>query len=789
MVGPNKSPRGRREKASEKSTFSDGFLTLVPSVDGVTPADSMEDAVGLAYFALDQAPDAVQLISPEGHFLYVNEESCRELGYSREELLTMGVWDIDPDRTPEMFRKRFQMLKEQKGWTFEARHRRKDGTIFPVEISARYGIFGGQEYYFAFVRNVTERKQAEEALRESEERWQFALEGAGEGVWDWNAQTNEVFFSRQWKAMLGFEDNEIGNSLEEWDMRVHPEDKERVYAEIEKHFKGEAQVYISEHRVKCKDGTYKWVLDRGKVITRTEDGKPLRVVGTHTDLAERKQAEEALKESEALFRSIVEHSHAGIYMIDDAFRFVYVNDLFCKITGYAREEIVGTDFRAILAEESARDVSEHYLRRQQGEQITDQYQIAIIRKDGEKRIAEMTVAVITDAGGKKRTVGQGLDITDRKRAEKALQDQFKFLEVLLESIPLPVFFKDMQGVYLGCNKAFEELLGLSRNQIIGRMVHDVFPGEGADRHQCSDLYLCEHPGIHAYEYEVADHNKQRRQFVITKAAYQDQEGKPAGLIGTIFEVTEVKRLQVQLLQAQKMEAVGTLSAGVAHEINNPITGVINYAQILCDQAEEVGADAGIPLRIMKEAERVSRIVKSLLSFARESTAEVAPVEMGEIIEETLALTAAQLRKEGIRVLVEVEKGLPPIMANRPRIQQVLLNIVTNSRYALNKKYHGFHKDKVIEIRAEEVKQEGESFLRTTIYDRGTGIPREVQSDVFNPFFSTKPVDEGTGLGLSISYGIVKDHRGSIQVESAEGQYTKMMVDLPVATHLREHATA
>jgi two-component system, cell cycle sensor histidine kinase and response regulator CckA len=789
IVGLGKSAEGRKEKASEKSVSREGFLTFGPALGSLPTPVSAQEALGLAQFALDQAPDGVQWISPEGRFLYANEQVCRELGYSRQELLTMAVWDIDPDRTREVFQERFQMLKEQKTWTFETRHRRKDGTSFPVEIAARYETFGAQEYYFAFVRDITKRKREEEALRVSEERWQFALEGAGEGVWDWNAQTNEVIFTRRWKEMLGFEEHEIGDSLEEWETRVHPEDKERVYAEIEKHFSGQVPVYVSEHRVKCKDGTYKLILDRGKVITRTNDGKPLRVVGTHSDLTERNRAEEALRESEELFRSIVAHSHAGIYMIDDAFRFVYVNDLFCKITGYTREEIVGTDFRSILAEESVGVVCDHYLCRQRGEEIPDQYQIVIIRKDGQKRIAEMTVAVITDAAGKKRTVGQGLDITERKRAEEALRNQYKFLEVLLESVPLPVFFKGKEGIYLGCNKAFETLLGIPRSQIIGRAVHELIIGVPADMHHRSDLYVFDHPGIHAYEHDLVDSKIKRRHFVITKATYQDEAGNVAGLIGTVFETTEIKKLQAQLLQAQKMEAVGTLAAGVAHEINNPITGVMNYAQILCDQAEEVGADAGIPLRIIKEAERVSKIVKSLLSFARESSTEVGSVDIGPIIEDTLALTTAQFRKEGIQVLVDVRKGLPPITANRQRIQQVVLNILANSRYALNKKYGGFDKHKLIEIRAELIGSNGARMLRTTFYDRGTGIPRELQSEIFNPFFSTKPVKEGTGLGLSISYGIVKDHQGSIQVESVEGEYTKMMVDLPVATPSREHSTA
>lgn len=184
------------------------------------------------------------------------------------------------------------------------------------------------------------RKATEKQLIESEKRWKFALEGAGDGVWDWNAQTNKVFFSGRWKSMLGFEDSEISDSLEEWSDRIHPDDKEKCMDDVGRYLKGETQSYLNEHRMKCKDGSYKWILDRGKIIEWTEDGKPLRVIGTHTDIDIQKKTIKELEKKNIFIQTILDNMPIGLATNEfDSGRANYINKKFREIYGWTEEII------------------------------------------------------------------------------------------------------------------------------------------------------------------------------------------------------------------------------------------------------------------------------------------------------------------------------------------------------------------------------------------------------------------------------------------------------------------
>ncbi|SDO53494.1 PAS domain-containing sensor histidine kinase [Desulforhopalus singaporensis] len=245
-------------------------------------------------------------------------------------------------------------------------------------------------------------------------------------------------------------------------------------------------------------------------------------------------------------------------------------------------------------------------------------------------------------------------------------------------------------------------------------------------------------------------------------------------------LTEKKRLREEVLRNAQLAALGELAAGVAHEINNPINGIINYAQIVDDHwLDKNNRHAELPQRIIKEGERIALIVSKLLSFARADTEKKEAVSIEDGVTDSLDLTGAMLKKEFIAVELDLQPQLPRCRAVRHQLLQIFLNVIGNARHALNMKYPGRNPDKKITITCSTLTGGEREMVRTVFRDNGTGIASEIIDKVCNPFFSTKLPDQGTGLGLSISHGIIEEHEGKLTVRSSAGQWTEITIDLPI----------
>ncbi|SPF44778.1 conserved hypothetical protein [Syntrophobacter sp. SbD1] len=277
------------------------------------------------------------------------------------------------------------------------------------------------------------------------------------------------------------------------------------------------------------------------------------------------------------------------------------------------------------------------------------------------------------------------------------------------------------------------------------------------------------------EVSVVTHNGA----ILNISAFPIKEGKRvSSVLLLVSDITEKMAMQAEAMQASHMASLGELAAGVAHEINNPITGIINYGQILINECSPESMEKDIGGRIVREGERIGRIVKTLLSYARDGREEKKPTRVPAILEEAIILIAAQIRKEGIDLKIDLPDDLPEVNANFQQIQQSFINIINNARYALMEKYPGRHENKRFEITGEKVISGRRPYARIVFHDQGVGISAHELSVLTKPFFSTKPFGKGTGLGLNITQKIITDHGGQLSFESVKGEFTRVIIDLP-----------
>ncbi|MGB3312763.1 MAG: PAS domain S-box protein [Nodosilinea sp.] len=382
--------------------------------------------------------------TPDGIITSWNQAAERLFGYTASEMIGQNVAKIIP---PELQAEAAAMVKRiyrgERVETYETQRLHKDGGLVDVALTLspirdQTGRVVGTSKIARDIRQQqaarrdrerleAERNQAESALKESEARWQFALEGAGDGVWDWDIQTNQLFVTHQWKAMLGHADDEIGSSLDIWDSRVHPEDKAQCYADIERHFSGETDICRSEYRMRCKDGSYKWILDRGKVIERAADGKPLRMIGIHTDISDRKQAEAELRQSQRT-------SHALLVAIPDLILRVKRDGTCCNFLPPSDPQTgLFLPIYHHLSEILSPDLLQKQLQGIEQALATGDVQIweQEILKQGQTYYEEIRVS----ACGDDECLLMVRDITERKQTESALYKSEATTRALITAVP------------------------------------------------------------------------------------------------------------------------------------------------------------------------------------------------------------------------------------------------------------------------------------------------------------------------------------------------------------------
>lgn len=416
--------------------------------------------------------DPVYVLDPADDFrlIHVNQAAVRHFGHPREKLLTMRVRDWDPAYANERAVSNWQKLRKTRFAVFESEHHLADGRVVPVEISANYIEYQGKEYAGGYFRDISDRKKAEQELRDSEERYHLALHGAGLGTWDWNIQTGKTIFNRRWAEMLGYHLEELEPDFKTWEKLVHPEDLPEVMGKLQNHLKGLSSFYSVEHRLKTKAGEWMWILASGTVFERDADGKPLRAVGIHLDIDDRKQAENRLYEQRVMLEGVLNSIPQAVFWKDRESRYSGCNRVFAHAAGLeAPEKIIGkSDLDLPWAEKEGcaymADDQEVIASQTAKSGIIEPITLA----DGSKRWLETSkTPLLSPTGEVFGVLGVFEDITERKQMEQQLRQERDFSQWTMDVLPGVFYVLEQDGCVRMWNPQLERVTGRAAEQIKG----------------------------------------------------------------------------------------------------------------------------------------------------------------------------------------------------------------------------------------------------------------------------------------------------------------------------------
>ncbi len=502
---------------------------------------------------------------------------------------------------------------------------------------------------------------------------------------------------------------------------------------------------------------------------------------------EQVEAANQLRNNEALFRTAFQliPDSVGLQHFDNG-HFVRINAAFQETFGYDLAEVLGKSDLDI-------GIWENHAQRRSARQIIEAHgeiremEAVFIRRDGSRFVGSMSARRLDQQDGR-FVLAIIRDITAAKVSERALRQSEENYRSIFEAVNDAIFVHDLEtGKILDVNRKMMEMYGYNYEEATGLVMKNVCDDQTPHTAENAMTWIKKAAEGEPQVFEWRARRKDGSLFwteVSLKRAIVAGEGRLLASVRDISDrkknLVEKENLEMQLRQKQKLESIGTLASGVAHEINNPINGIMNYAQLIFDRLGESHPLSEFSLEIILESERIATIVRNLLAFSRQEKEPHNRSSIQEIVDATLTLVKTLLRKDTIRIDVELPSDLPYVYCRTKQIQQVLMNLITNARDALNEKFPGPHQNKIIRISSCAVMKQGQQWVRITAEDNGSGIPQEVLPRIFDPFFTTKSRDIGTGLGLSVSHGIIAEHGGEFTVDSKRGEFTRFSFDLKAA---------
>lgn len=642
----------------------------------------------------------------------------------------------------------------------------------------------------AFLR----RRRAEEELLHERQLLHALMNSVPDGIYFKDAQSRFLRVNRAVAERFGLDDPDKAIGKTDSDF-FSGESADAFLADEREVVRTGQPVLSKEEREVWTDGSVTWATTT-TVPMRDVDGKIIGVLGISRDTTARHRDQERLealieenarllvqaRQSEERYRSLFEHAIEGIFQTTPDGRYITANPALAAMFGYESPDALMASVRDVTRQlyvDAARRDAFLRAMAEQGEVRDFQFE-AYHRDGGILWISENARAVRDAHGGILFFEGTAQDITARKRSEEARRASEARYQALAENLAQSVFLKDCQGRFIAVNGPFCRGIGRAEVDILGRTDFDLFPRHLAEKYRGDDDFVLR-TGQRLEQEEETLYGGETRTVRVVKTIARDGEGRAAGVIGSFSDVTEQKRLETQLRQAQKMDAVGQLAGGIAHDFNNLLTAILGNlgmtrSSLPADDANHVLLEAA-----ERAGLRAAELTRQLLGFSRQALLQLGPVSLTQCVQE-----AADILRHTFDPRITLEVSCPgelwPAHVDANQILQVLLNLSLNARDAMPRGGRlRMHVENVV-VTAEDAREQIEArpgeFLRLTVEDSGQGIEAAVMPRIYEPFFTTKAPGQGTGLGLAMVFGIVRQHQGWIRCHSEVGVGTRFDIYLP-----------
>ena len=793
---------------------------------------------------VDSSIDGIVSVDLDRKMTSCNPAFLKQFGYRREEIIGQSVALVHPSEEHFVrFGSVCYSVVDRNGfWRGEWEYQRKDGSPVPMEtvVSELRLPEGGPFGYVAVMRDISERKRVTEVLRQKEyldalhetslgllKRQKLsdlleaivaracALVGCDHGyVFLYDSKTKHLEMKSGWGRLrenIGFSVKpgeglagrvfETGapltvNDYRNWEGRL-PNDQVRAAVGIP--LSSRSKVHGSIGLVHFEEGK-SFGEEEVNILSRFAELASITLENVRLydalegELEEKRHTEEALSESEEKYRLLVENSGDIVYSLGPDYRFTYISPVVERLIGYTAEEASKHTLNEWFTPSSAEILRNAYRRRIREEKHgllrddVERWELEHRHKDGSTGWGEVSVRPVRHADG--RLAGlQGVtrDITARKRAERALREsEEKYRLVAYATSDIIFEYRIDSGVYTYISPNCEEILGYTAEELssaphfLGRNM--VRPEDFEETKKAFVAAVKNHEKQITYEFRVRCKDGREKHLLENSTIIRGADGRATTLIGSYKDITEKKRMEAQLRQSQKMEAIGTLAGGIAHDFNNILAAIMGYTELALIDLPKGHRSGNRLQQVLKSGERAKSLVQQILNFSRQTDQQIRPLELRSIVKEALKLLRPSLPST-IEIRQYLETNTAIVLADLTQIHQVVMNLCMNAAHAMR------HGAGVLEIRLERVELDEDSakqyaelspgrYQRLSVSDTGQGMDRETLDRIFEPFFTTKEAGEGTGMGLAVVHGIVKSHEGTITAYSEPGKGSTFRVYLP-----------